>query len=179
MKIFCFLSILVKVDKEGEMSNVQVIYTLGVLPASMAPSIFLAGPTPRKSFIPSWRPRAIRLLRRYNQELVIYDPEPADATNWSPDSDDHINWERAALMRSRIILFWVDRHLAHMPGFRTNTEWGFWTAYDPGRLVLSYPKDAPGMRGMANDASFYNIPVAHSLSTGIRIAVELACSTRG
>jgi hypothetical protein len=160
------------------MDQIQVVYALQEFPNPRIPSIFLAGPTPRKSYIKSWRPRALRMIQRYRQELVVYYPEPMIDGKWSPDADDHINWERAALIRSRAILFWVDRHLEHMPGFRTNTEWGFWTSCDPGRLVLTYPKNAPGMRGMANDARFYNIPTAHALSAGIKIAFELACSTR-
>lgn len=172
------LSILVKVATEDGMEKVQVVYSLGEFPASRSPSLFLAGPTPRKSFIKSWRPRALSMIRRYKQEIVVYYPEPMIADTWSPDGDDHINWERRALIRSKAILFWVDRHLDHMPGFRTNTEWGFWTSCDPRRLVLAYPKGAPGMRGMANDARFYDVPVAHSLSAGIGIAVELACSMR-
>jgi hypothetical protein len=82
------------------------------------------------------------------------------------------------MVRSRIILFWVDRKLEHLPGFRTNTDWGHWTARDPGRLVLAYPQAAPGMRGMHNDALCYDIPYLHSLSAGIGIALEMALSTR-
>lgn len=160
------------------MDGVRVVYTLQDFPEARTPSLFLAGPTPRKSFIKSWRPRALNLIRRYRQEIVVYYPEPMIDGKWSPDSDDHINWERAALIRSRAIFFWVDRNLEHMPGFRTNTEWGYWTSCDPGRLVLAYPKGAPGMRGMANDARFYNVPVVHSLSAGIKTTLELACATR-
>lgn len=160
------------------MDKVRVIYTLEPFAEPSVPSLFLAGPTPRKSFIKSWRPQAVNLLRRFHQEIAVYYPEPMMEGKWSPGTDEHINWERAALIRSRAILFWVDRNLEHMPGFRTNTEWGFWTSCDPDRLVLAYPKGAPVMRGMANDARFYNIPVAHSLSAGIKIAFELACSTR-
>lgn len=160
------------------MDQVQVVYALQEFPNPRVPSIFLAGPTPRKSFIKSWRPRALQMIRRYRQEVVIYYPEPQHADKWNPDSDEHLDWRRAAMVRSRIILFWVDRKLEHLPGFRTNTDWGHWTARDPGRLVLAYPQSAPGMRGMYNDALCYNIPYLHSLSAGIGIALEMALSTR-
>jgi hypothetical protein len=160
------------------MGQVRVVYALQDFSDPKIPSIFLAGPIPRKSFTKSWRPTAIKIARRFEQELVIYNPEPGHTEKWSPDGDEHLNWRRAAMLRSRIILFWVDRKLGYMPGFRTNTDWGYWTARDPERLVLAYPKDAPGMRGMHNDALCYNIPYLHSLSAGIGIALEMALSTR-
>ncbi|MCE9586515.1 nucleoside 2-deoxyribosyltransferase domain-containing protein [Candidatus Uhrbacteria bacterium] len=160
------------------MDQIRVVYTLQEFPDPSIPSIFLAGPTPRKSYIKSWRPKALQIMRRYRPDVTVYYPEPVSVDKWSPDSDDHINWERAAMARSRVILFWVDRKLDSMPGFRTNTEWGYWTARDYDRLVLAYPPKAPGMRGMHNDALCYNIPYVHSLSAGIAVALEKALSTR-
>jgi hypothetical protein len=160
------------------MDQVRVVYTLQEFPDPKIPSIFLAGPIPRKSYTPSWRPRAIKMVRRFKQELVIYSPEPKLADKWNPDSDEHLDWRRAAMLRSRVIFFWVDRKLGSMPGFRTNTDWGHWTARDPERLVLAYPQAAPGMRGMYNDAICNNIPYLHSLSIGLGIAVEKAMTPR-
>jgi hypothetical protein len=160
------------------MDQIRVVYALQEFPDPKIPSIFLAGPTPRKSYTPSWRPKAIKMAKRFKQELVIYSPEPKAADKWNPDSDEHLNWRRAAMLRSRVILFWVDRKLSSMPGFRTNTDWGHWTARDPDRLVLAYPLNAPGMHGMHNDALCYNIPYLHSLSVGLGIAIEKAISPR-
>lgn len=154
------------------MDAVRVIYALQEFPPPAVPSLFLAGPTPRKSYVKSWRPQALGMIRRRRRELAVLYPEPSALEKWSPDADDHINWERAALMRSKVILFWVPRHLEILPGFRTNTEWGFWTSCDPGRLVLGYPQGAPGMNGMRNDAECYRIPVAHSLSDALRLALD-------
>ncbi len=175
------------------MDRVHVVYSLQDYPDPKTPSLFLAGPTPRKATVQSWRPKALKMIERYCQELVVYVPEqnqdpnpdqdpdaiqePEPLNKWSPDREEHIIWNRGALIRSRVILFWVDRHLKNMPGFRTNTEWGFWTGHDPSKLVLAFPKKASGMRGMNNDAHCYNIPTAHSLSRGIDIALEKIFST--
>ncbi len=160
------------------MDQVRVVYALQEFPDLKIPSIFLAGPTPRKSYTKSWRPRALQMIRRYRQDPVVYYPEPEAADKWSPDDDAHLNWRRNAMMRSTVILFWVDRKIDAMPGFRTNTDWGYWTARDPERLVLAYPLKAPGMRGMYNDALCYDIPYVHSLSAGISVAVEKALQRR-
>lgn len=160
------------------MDQTSVIYALQEFPDAKPPSIFLAGPTPRKSFIKSWRPRALQMISRHRKDLVVYYPEPVAADKWSPDSEEHLNWRRFAMLRSSVILFWVDRKLDSMPGFRTNNDWGFWTARDPERLVLAYPKNTTGMRGMHNDALYYDVPYAHSLSSGISVAVAKAFPTR-
>lgn len=154
------------------MDQVRVIYTLEDLPAPSLPMLFLAGPTPRHSHVESWRPQALRMIRRCGHELAVCYPEPPRSGSWDPDGVKHIRWERQALARSQVILFWVPRNLKLMPAFRTNTEWGFWTARNPDKLVLGFPPKAPGMRGMADDAEYYGIPVAASLSQTVIFAVQ-------
>ncbi|MCC7522395.1 hypothetical protein IT407_01145 [Candidatus Uhrbacteria bacterium] len=160
------------------MENLQVIYTLDPLVGTALPSLFLAGPTPRHPHVRSWRPQALRTIRSYREKLAIYYPEPRGSDSWNPDGVQHIRWEREALKRADAILFWMPRQLTNMPGFRSNTEWGFWTARNPDKLVLGYPKDAPGMRGMSDDAQYYGIPIAHSLSATVKLSLEKLFSVR-
>jgi hypothetical protein len=152
--------------------NVNVVYTLQDMPPAALPSLFLAGPTPRQAYVKSWRPEALRMIRRCQKAMIVFYPEPPGLDKWDPDGVKHVRWERNALTRSSVILFWMDRKLTTMPGFRSNTEWGFWTARDPSRLILAHPVKAPGMRGMIDDAQCHNIPVVHSLSAGINLALE-------
>ena len=154
------------------MDQVRVIYTLEDLPAPSLPTLFLAGPTPRHSHVLSWRPQALRMIRRMGHELNVFYPEPSGSASWDPDGVKHIRWERQALARSHTILFWVPRNLKSMPAFRTNTEWGFWTARNPDKLVLGFPPKAPGMKGMVDDAEYHGIPIAFSLSQTITLAME-------
>lgn len=158
------------------MDKVQVVYSQqDWLPATL-PSLFLAGPTPRKSYVKSWRPTALRLIRKCRQDLVLYYPEPQGGGQWDPEDVRYTRWERAALARSRVILFWMDRKLETMPGFRANTEWGYWLAQDPTRLVLAHPPRATGTRGMDDDAAYHGVPVVHTLNAGIELALAKALS---
>jgi hypothetical protein len=86
-------------------------------------SIFLAGPTPRKKHIPSWRPEAVRILTALGFDGVVYVPE---RQNWSDgyDYDTQIEWEWSALECCGCVVFWVPRQLPDMPAFTTNVEFG-------------------------------------------------------
>ncbi len=88
-------------------------------------SIFLAGPTPRKEKVSSWRNEACEILKKNNFDGVVYVPE---YSNWKPKESyiDQAMWEREALTEATVIVFWVPRQLPDMPGFTTNVEFGYW-----------------------------------------------------
>jgi hypothetical protein len=88
-------------------------------------SIFLAGPTPRKKEVPSWRLKAIKILKEKDFDGVVYIPEnPSGGT-----FDNLIKrslWERKALAAATVILFWIPRQFPDLPAFTTNVEFGYW-----------------------------------------------------
>lgn len=133
-------------------------------------SIFLAGPTPRKSTTtPSWRPEALRIL---NEQLefkgTVFVPE---SEGWEDgfDYDGQINWEWEALNQATVIVFWIPRDLKHMPAFTTNVEFGM--SVHSSKVVLGYPTDAPKMNYLRALAKRFNITVSHTLEQTLATAV--------
>ena len=102
-------------------------------------SIFLAGPTPRGENVISWRTEACQLLENLGFDGVVYVPE---YSNWKPKTDyvDQATWERVALMKATVILFWVPRKLPDMAAFTTNVEFGYWL--HSGKVIYGRPDDA-------------------------------------
>ena len=88
-------------------------------------SIFLAGPTPRKKEIVSWRKEAIKIFEENNFDGIVYIPENSDDTLFK-DQLKQMQWEREALTNATIIMFWIPRSLPDMPAFTTNVEFGYW-----------------------------------------------------
>lgn len=121
----------------------QAVYARTVLPNRCRASIFLAGPTPRDSRTPSWRPEALELLRSRGFDDVVFVPEPADGV-FLGDYDAQVEWESAALARADCVLFWIPRALDAMPAFTTNDEWG--QLKDSGRVVFGAPPEAVKVR---------------------------------
>jgi hypothetical protein len=115
-------------------------------------SIFLAGPTPRGDDVKSWRPEACEFLRAQGFEGHVFVPE-ADGGGWLGDYEGQVHWEWEALGIAACAFFWVPRNLENMPGFTTNVEYGFMTAFAPHRVVLGAPQDAPKLRYLQSMAS--------------------------
>lgn len=88
-------------------------------------SIFLAGPTPRRKDIISWRKKALKVLNDIGYDGVVYVPEYSDNTVFE-DKLKQMQWERFALTNASVIAFWVPREINTMPGFTTNVEFGYW-----------------------------------------------------
>jgi Nucleoside 2-deoxyribosyltransferase like len=103
------------------------------------PSIFLAGPTPRRPDVPSWRPLALELLGDLGFADAVLVPERRD---WSVRFGylDQVEWEHAGLEGCSVIAFWVPRDLERLPGFTTNVEFGRYVG--SGRCVYGRPPDA-------------------------------------
>lgn len=108
-------------------------------------SIFLAGPSPRKSDVQSWRPKAIEILKEAGFEGTILVPERKD---WSVQFDyiDQVKWEQAGLKLASIIVFWVPRNMETMLGLTTNVEFGYWVSKSPKRVVYGRPHGAANTR---------------------------------
>ena len=103
-------------------------------------SIFLAGPTPRKESVTSWRPQAVFTLRKlgFNGTLLI--PELEGGWNQEFAYKSQIEWEMDAMEKADIVLFWIPRELPDMPAFTTNTEFGYWIAKEPSKIRLGIPE---------------------------------------
>ena len=107
--------------------------------ALSCPSIFLAGPTPRSRDIVSWRVEAIDHLRGLGFAGTVLVPERSE---WTSGFNylDQIEWEYAGLEACSVIVFWVPRDPATLPGFTTNVEFGRYVG--SGRCVYGRPEGA-------------------------------------
>jgi hypothetical protein len=103
------------------------------------PSIFLAGPTPRRIEDLSWRPAAIELLK--DSDVSLYLPE-WDTGQPQREYEDQIRWEWKHLDACTVLLFWVPRKSPEFPGFTTNVEFGHYLAKRPDRVIYGRPPGA-------------------------------------
>ena len=120
----------------------KVVYADEVL-SIWHPSIFLAGPTPRRAEVRSWRPLALDVLRGLGFSGTVLVPERRD---WSArfDYTDQVEWEYAGLEGCSAVAFWVPRDPETLPGFTTNVEFGRYAG--SGRCVFGRPPAAPQTR---------------------------------
>lgn len=102
-------------------------------------SIFLAGPTPRKKEIESWRIEALQILKSLNFKGIVYVPE-RDFDDTTFDYNEQINWEIEALSKADAIVLWIPRKLPDMPAFTTNVEFGEWLK--SGKIIYGRPTDS-------------------------------------
>lgn len=108
----------------------------GIVPA---PSIFLAGPTPRSEEHGSWRPEAVELFEKHGFDGTLFVPE------WSTgeamiDYLAQVEWEDKFLTSCTAIMFWVPRKLPEFPAFTTNVEFGRFVGVRP--CVYGRPPDS-------------------------------------
>lgn len=150
----------------------HIVYSQERIP-DIHPSIFLAGPTPRAAHVVSWRPAALTLLEQTGFAGVVLSPE-LRGTQPEGEFDYHeqIAWERQALLRASVVLFWVPRELQHMPAFTTNIEFGF-VSERRQKLVLGCPPEAPKMRYLQWVARQQAAPVLDTLADTVAAAVSL------
>ena len=133
-------------------------------------SIFLAGPTPRTSAVPSWRPGAIKILQDQGFNGTVYVPEDGTSeTIWEHEYDNQIDWEWEALGAATVIAFWIDRDLKTMPAFTTNIEVGLFAA--SGKCVIGYPDPGCKMSYIQRLAERYRIPVYPTLAATMTAAM--------
>lgn len=104
-------------------------------------SIFLAGPSPKREKDPSWRPKAVKILKKLGFKGTVLVPE---FETWTEEWDYHqqIDWELTGLKACSVLVFWVPRKMKRMPGLTTNVEFGMWIVSTPEKVVYGRPKGA-------------------------------------
>ncbi|TRO55589.1 NUDIX hydrolase [Candidatus Bathyarchaeota archaeon] len=162
----------------------KVIYAGEALPPTFSKSIFLAGPTPRKDTVQSWRPEALAILELLGYDGVVYVPEyrPGSDLEWNSKvgkdnillnfaHNEQIQWETTCLEMSDCIVFWVPRELGTMPALTTNDEWGTWKK--TGKVVFGCPPTAPKTRYQKHFAEKLSVPTADTLAGTLKNAVDM------
>ena len=147
------------------------VYAGEKAPGSFSQSIFLAGPTPRRPEVRSWRPEALRFLREFGYEGVVFVPEYREDGVRVVYSDyvTQVEWEEKHLNMSDCILFWIPRDMKTMPGLTTNDEWGVWK--DSGKVVFGTPPNAEKVNYQRYYAEKLKIPYADALSLTVSLAL--------
>jgi 8-oxo-dGTP pyrophosphatase MutT (NUDIX family) len=151
----------------------KVVYAGQEPPGEWDASVFLAGPTPRRDDVPSWRPQALAEIARQwtkSGSLVVFVPEPPDGTRY-PSYDDQIAWEERWLDAADVILFWVPREMSTLPGLTTNIEFGRYES--SGRVVLGAPETAQHVRYMQHHARQRGAQVTSTLPETVRATLGL------
>jgi hypothetical protein len=127
--------------------------------------IFLAGPTPRSADVLSWRLGAVQEFKKLRFNSSLFLPEP-----FCNDRDAQIDWETHHLALARVIMFWIPRSLATLPGFTTNIEFGEWMK--SGKVVLGIPSSADKVSYIEYRAAKLAIPVYRTLDSTVLAAVR-------
>jgi len=148
----------------------QVVYARQPYPTTVEKTLFLAGPTPRRPEVASWRPEAIALLAARGFDGHVFVPEDSDG-GVRGDYDDQIAWELEGLERADCILFWIPRDLETMPAFTTNVEFGHFAS--SGRAILAAPPDAPKLRYLRELAHRRDVPELDTLDGAIDAALAM------
>jgi 8-oxo-dGTP pyrophosphatase MutT (NUDIX family) len=134
-------------------------------------SVFLAGPTPRRAEVQSWRPDALaEIEHQWDSDgvLVVFVPEPAGGQR-CPSYDDQLDWEERWLDAADTILFWVPRDMSTLPGLTTNIEFGRYES--SGRVVLGAPENAEHVRYMQHHARKRNAQATSTMADTVKAAL--------
>lgn len=153
---------------------IRIVWAREPLPDDV-PSLFLAGPTPRADGPASWRQAALDLLVEMGPAygpLAVFVPESRGGLR-AAHYDDQFAWETAARAAATVIMFWIPRDLATLPGFTTNVEFGH--DVTTGRVVLGCPPDCPNPernRYLIALARHYDRPVRDTLRATLACALD-------
>jgi hypothetical protein len=134
-------------------------------------SIFLAGPTPRSSTVPSWRPAAIAILKEMGYDGQVIVPE-REHDSWKINYDEQVEWEHYGLETCDVIAFWVPRQMATMPALTTNVEFGRYVA--SGRALYGRPENAEKCRYLDYIYKKYNRHPVYETLRELMYAATLA-----
>ncbi|OZQ61316.1 MULTISPECIES: nucleoside 2-deoxyribosyltransferase domain-containing protein [Paenibacillus] len=147
----------------------QCIFACEEFPKKVCKTIFLAGPTPRNMTTQSWRPKVLEILKANNYDGSVFIPEPRNGL-FTEDYTEQINWELEGLKRADIIIFWIPRSIAELPGFTTNVEFGYWI--QTGKCILGYPSSAEKMRYLDQLATKHDVPIHKDLKGIVNHAID-------
>jgi ADP-ribose pyrophosphatase YjhB (NUDIX family) len=148
-----------------------LVYTGEEPPEAYARSVFLAGPSPRRADVRSWRPEALAHLAVAGYDGVTFIPEHRPGGGAAVDYDAQVEWETRCLHLADVVLFWVPRDLADLPGFTTNVEWGVWQG--SGKAVFGAPPAAANNDYLRRAARLLRVPVADTLPGTVGHALDL------
>lgn len=155
------------------MGEVVVVHAGENPPQQWDASLFVAGPMPRDPLSPSWRPGAMQEISAGWDSvygvLVVFLPEPRDRHN-PPANYIHQVWEDQWMSIVDLILFWIPRDMATLPGLTTNVEFGRYEA--SGRVVLGTPTEAHSVRYLRHFAQEHGAPVVDTIKGGVCAALE-------
>lgn len=145
----------------------QCVYANQSYPITFFKSLYLAGPTPRDTNVPSWRPNALDILERLGYDGVVFIPEFQDAQRNS-DYDQQMDWELGAMRRSDVIFFWIPATPDTLPANTTRVELGL--QIHSGKVILGIPQGAYRTRYLERLASQHNIVVHRTLEDTLNAA---------
>jgi nucleoside 2-deoxyribosyltransferase len=146
----------------------NTVYAFQPFPPTFQKSLYLAGPTPRDPEVASWRPQALHLLASCAYDGVVFVPEPQDGRR-SGDDDQQMTWEREAVRRADILLFWVPAEKDRLPAYTTWVEFGL--QVQSGKVVLGIPHGAYQTRYLEKLAQTYQLAVHHTLAETVAAAL--------
>ncbi|MCB5178817.1 nucleoside 2-deoxyribosyltransferase domain-containing protein [Streptomyces antimicrobicus] len=153
-------------------AELEVVHVGRRPPRSWTAAVYLCGPTPADPAERSWRPDAVAALRAGWSgpgRLVVFLPEPEPGGTY-PAYGDQIAWEEDAMRRSDVVLFWIPRDMARLPGLVSNIKWGAWC--DSGRAVLGSPPGAERMDYLLHFAEALGVPVERTLAQAAAAALR-------
>ncbi len=104
-------------------------------------SLFLAGCTPRSNDVPSWRPEALKILKKINFNGTVLVPEWSNNEH-KIDYTAQIEWEFKGLSQCGVIVFWVPSNAENMQALTTRVEFGMFLALRPNNVVYGRPNGA-------------------------------------
>ncbi|MFF7615823.1 nucleoside 2-deoxyribosyltransferase domain-containing protein [Streptomyces lavendulae] len=159
-------------DTVHTVHTVHVVHVGQEPPQSWTAAVYLSGPTPTDPAEPSWRADAVAALRSAWSgagRLVVFVPEPAPGGAY-PAYADQIAWEEEAMRRCDVVLFWIPRDMARLPGLVSNIKWGAWC--DSGRAVLGTPPEAERMEYLLHFAGALGVPVERTLAGAAAAALR-------
>ena len=156
------------------MTGVNLIWAREPIPDG--PSVFLAGPTPRRDTVASWRPQVIAAIQAAWQgpgPLNVLTPESRGGHR-AAEYHDQVDWETTGLESATAIMFWIPRDVQTLPGFTTNVEFGLYAR--SGRVILGVPPDCPNPernRYLIWVAQRLGVPVVDTIAATVAKGLDL------
>ena len=162
----------------------HLVFSDHILPIGLTKSLFLAGPSPRKSGsgddYHDWRHEAVAHLEARGFDGTVFIPAPAavfygDAYADDVSYDNQIAWEKEARAMADQLVFWVPRILDRtrkdlgMPGMTTNVEFG--ADKSSGKLAYGRPATAPKCRYLDECAVDHGCSVHDTLEATLDAAI--------